>query len=116
MWICLNNAFLSIVDKAENKANLLVRARRKGDIKRVFPNAIERHTRGTDYAYRADIKREDVALTIAHNIDEINYDNFKNSVEDHQLHNAYAKVWGIMANTQVGGAYGYADDEESYEH
>ena len=31
-----------------------------------------------------------------------NYDNFKNSVEDHDLHAAYARVWGIMYALQQG--------------
>ena len=40
MWIFLNNAFLSIVDKGGDGSTLLVRARRKDDIGRVFPEVI----------------------------------------------------------------------------
>ena len=39
MWIFLTDAFLSIVDKDGDGTTLLVRARRAGDIERVFPGA-----------------------------------------------------------------------------
>ncbi len=36
MWICLNDAFLSIVTDTTHPDQLLVRARRRDDIERVF--------------------------------------------------------------------------------
>ena len=36
MWIFFNNAFLSIVENRDNKFELLVRARVKGDIQKIF--------------------------------------------------------------------------------
>ena len=39
MWIQFNNAFLSIVENRDNKLELLVRARIKGDIEKIFPDA-----------------------------------------------------------------------------
>ena len=39
MWIMLSDCFLSIVSKDCGPAELLVRARRAGDIEKVFPNA-----------------------------------------------------------------------------
>ena len=39
MWIQFNNAFLSIVENREKKKELLVRARVKGDIEKVFLKA-----------------------------------------------------------------------------
>ena len=39
MWIMTNNSYLSIVSKDCGSAELLVRARRAGDIERVFPDA-----------------------------------------------------------------------------
>ena len=55
MWLCLNNAFLSIVDKDCAPDELLVRARRDGDIERVFPKAEVEVTLGNDYRCRARI-------------------------------------------------------------
>ena len=39
MWVQFNNAFLSIVENRDNKLELLVRARIKGDIEKIFPEA-----------------------------------------------------------------------------
>ncbi len=53
MWIMTNNSYLSIVSKDCGPAELLVRARRAGDIEKVFPDAkVIRHT-NSDYLYRA---------------------------------------------------------------
>jgi hypothetical protein len=100
MWICLNNAFFSIVDTNIAGDKLLVRARRKGDIERVFPGAKVTRTPGRDYLYRAPVSREDVALTIADQVRNITYDNFKNSVRDDKLHTAYSGFWHIMSRVQ----------------
>ena len=39
MWLCLNDAFLSIVALPGHPDELLVRARIAGDIERLFPAA-----------------------------------------------------------------------------
>lgn len=106
MWLCFNDAFLSVVDKSTKHACLLVRARRAGDIERVFPGAAVRETDGTDYRFRADVLRTAVAEMVAERIKAIDYDNFKDSVPDHELHNAYSSVWSVMGRLQPGGPYG----------
>ena len=100
MWLCLNNAFLSIVEPPKAGDKLLVRARRKGDIERIFPSATVERTPGRDYLWRAFINREQVAQVIAQHVAAIDYGNFKDSVRDNKLHDAYARFWGIMANLQ----------------
>ena len=82
MWIMTNNGYLSIVSKDCGPAELLVRARRAGDIERVFPYAeVTRHT-NSDYLYRAVLPRDAVKQALAAMIDQIDYPNFKDSVED----------------------------------
>ena len=49
MWIMTNNSYLSIVSKDCGPAELLVRARRAGDIEKVFPNAKVTRQTGSDY-------------------------------------------------------------------
>lgn len=100
MWICLNKAFLSIVQPPNDTKNLLVRARRKGDIEAAFPDAEVKRTPGRDYLYRALIKREEVARVIGEYVMNITASNFKDSVEDQKLHDAYMGVWHIMARLQ----------------
>lgn len=100
MWLCVSNAFLSIVDKAEDPTCLMVRARVKGHIEAVFPRAKVMRTPGNDYLFRAEVPREIVATTVFDRIMAIDYDNFKNSVHDHAYHGALNRVWHVLADLQ----------------
>jgi hypothetical protein len=109
MWIFTNQAFLSIVSKDCDDSELLVRARREGDIQKVFPKAHVEKTVGVDYLYRARIDRMEVAAVIAKNIDEIDYSNFKGSIPytDKGLSNACSSVWHVMAKLQPIPPYSF---------
>lgn len=105
MWVCLNDAFLSIVQPPEAERGgaddlLLVRARLRGDIERIFPKARVKRTEDRDYLFRAYIPRERVADAMAAEVRRIHYDNFKNSVPDNDRHDAYAECWGAMFRFQ----------------
>ncbi len=100
MWLCTSNAFLSVVADRDNPDRLLVRARIAGHIERVFPTAQTFTDTGADYLYRAFIQREVVAQAVAANISKIDYDNFKDSVKDQDLHSAFSRIWGIMEALQ----------------
>ncbi len=103
MWILLNNAWLSIVEAPPQKrgpAKLVVRARMKGDIERVFPRAKVIETPRRDYRWRAFLPREVVADAIAKRITGIRYRNFKDSVRHRKRHDAYLRVWSIGAGLQ----------------
>jgi hypothetical protein len=39
-------------------------------------------------------------MVVAQRVMGIGYGNFKDSVHDHKLHDAYARVWGVMADLQ----------------
>ena len=105
MWIMLSGGFLSIVDNSYTKGELLVRARREGDIEKVFPDAVVTSVEGRDYLYRASVKREDVAEAMHAQVMGINYPNFKDSVGDDTLHSHYAQVWGVMSRLQKTPPY-----------
>lgn len=109
MWLCLNNAFLSIVEpnRADKGASpvLKVRARRPGDIERVFPGYAAEVLDGHDYMFRALIPRDVVASAVAAQVLSTNYDNFKNSVKDDALHGAYNRVWDTMSRQQPQPPY-----------
>lgn len=107
MWVCLNNAFLSVVSKDCAADELLVRARRAGDIERVFPTAVVRQSSTTDYRYRAVVKRDTVAAAMVAAVKDLDYANFKDSVDDDELYNAYSSVWSVMGRLQPGGPYGH---------
>ena len=100
MWLCLRDSFLSIVAKDCGPTELLVRARRPGDIEKVFPDAKVTRNTGSDYLYRAVLPRDVVKQALAAMIDHIDYPNFKDTVEDRSLHAAYVGVWSAMAGLQ----------------
>src|ERR1700747_564843 len=100
MWLVTNNRYLSIVSKDCGPAELLVRARRAGDIERVFPDAKVTRNTNSDYLYRAVLPRDVVKQALAEMIDHIDYPNFKDSVEDRSLHAAYVSAWWAMEGSQ----------------
>jgi len=100
MWIMLSDCFLSIVFKDCGPTELRVRARRKEDIQRVFPNAKVIRDTKADYLYRSVLPRSVVKSALAGAVMDIDYPNFKDSVEDEDLHAAYQHVWHTMADLQ----------------
>jgi hypothetical protein len=109
MWICLSNAFLSIVNSDRDPTVLMVRARRRGDIEAVFGPSVEVTTLPQhDYQFRAFIPRSTVGDVIAKALVDIRYCNFKDSVKDRPLHDAYFEIWRTMADLQEIPPYGRA--------
>lgn len=101
MWICLNNAFLSVVAHRDNPDLLLVRARVPGHIEAVFGKDYKVFTDpAADYFYRAEVPRTAVAQALAGRVEKIDYDNFKNSVKSRDLHDAYLEFWNVMFRLQ----------------
>ncbi len=96
MWLCMNKSFLSIVADRHDKNNSLVRARVKGHIENTFPQASVFTKDDADYKYRALVSRKDVQIAMTEQVAAIDYDNFKDSVENRQLHDAYLKIWTVM--------------------
>ncbi len=82
MWLCLKDTFLSVVHKDCKHDELMVRSRRSGDIEKMFPDAKVKTGGGTDYRFRAVIKRKEVAKAMTEYIMNISAGNFKNSVDD----------------------------------
>ena len=91
MWICFNDAFVSIVKDRQKKGNLLVRARKRGHL-RVF-GGTPAHTPKRDYHWRVSLPRAVVAEILFIQVSSIDYDNFKDSVGDKALHDMYAIWW-----------------------
>jgi hypothetical protein len=100
MWIFLNNSFLSIVQHRDKPDHKMVRARLRGDIDNVFPDAEVVRTPQADYLYRATIPTSEVSAVLAKQIEEIDYDNFKNSVKDFGRARNYGEVWRLMYDYQ----------------
>lgn len=100
MWVYMSDAFLSIVAHRTNPELLVVRARLKGDIERVFPGATVVESARSDYRFRTELKRADAARVLADVAADIKYENFKHSVGEPDRHDAYVQAWVAMANLQ----------------
>jgi hypothetical protein len=105
MWIMLNDCFISLVAKDCSRDEVLVRARRPGDLEKLFPGVRVEKTTTTDYLFRAKVKRSDVSRMLAGEVERVTYPNFKNSVDDHPLHDAYMLVWTAMSRLQPTPPY-----------
>jgi hypothetical protein len=101
MWVFTRESFVSIVQHVNDPALLLVRARQKADIERLWPDAEITQDPSADYRYRAVVARELVAQTVANQIRAITYTtNFKGGVKNKRRHDAYLRVWSAMLDIQ----------------
>jgi len=100
MWIFLNNAFISMVEHREQPDSLMIRARSEGDIERLFNDAEVTETPTADYRFRATVTKQEAAAAISSKVQSIDYDNFKNSVDENDRHDAYLGVWSVMHGYQ----------------
>jgi hypothetical protein len=110
MWIFTNNAFFSIVENREDKKEVLVRSRMKQDLLNAFGDHEIIETSDSDYRFRMFLEREYVANKVNEHINNINYDNFKNSIpyKEKERKSYYMRVWQVMYDWQAkyfGGIY-----------
>jgi hypothetical protein len=94
MWICLNDAFVSIVAHTDRPDDLLIRARRREHLVAVVGRDVPVDDwSGTDYRFRSTLPRVVVADEIRHRVASIEYPNFKDSVSDKHLSALYHRFW-----------------------
>ena len=100
MWIFLPKSFISVVQKPGDTDVLTVRARIKGDIESVFPQAKVEVNQGSDYKYRARVPRDEVAQVLHDQVMNLDWSNFKGAVKAKKRHDAYMNVWSAMYAVQ----------------
>ena len=100
MWIFLPKSFISVVQKPGDTDVLTVRARIKGDIESVFPQAKVEVNQGTDYKYRARLPRDEVAQVLHDQVMNLDWSNFKGAVKAKKRHDAYMNAWSAMYAVQ----------------
>lgn len=93
-----------MVAHRDKPGHLLVRSRVDGDIERAIPTAEVYQDASADYRFRAVITQQALKDALVAAVDEIDYENFKGSVQDRRRHDAYMRVWSVMAREY--GAYG----------
>lgn len=115
MWIFTNFGFFSVVKKG-SPGNLMVRARERSDLE----NLINKHgdtlgvtvksitvTPEADYCCRVEVPQEAWSATLSNISNDIDYDNFKDSVYENQGYeraHVYTSVWSTMYNMQLFGS------------
>jgi hypothetical protein len=107
----LNDAFFSAVSKDCKPSEVMIRARREGDLEKVFndevllsthgfrPVVVTRYTK-SDYLFRAAVPRDHLKAALAAEVDRIVYSNFKASTRDPKLHACYNRMWNAHADMQ----------------
>jgi hypothetical protein len=105
MWLMTNRGFFSIVEDRDDPSRLLVRSRHQDDIGFFFQKVLDNHPDfsgntfsqvHSDYPYRLFAPREYVMEVVVDYMNNIDYDNFKNSVRSPIHKSAYGEVWGVM--------------------
>lgn len=107
MLIVANNSYLSVVQDQYDNTRFVVRARIKGDLENFFKDSkidvIE--TENSDYRFRVFVDKDFFTSHVVKNINNIDYNNFKDSVEDPKRKSWYTQIWYTM----------YKAQEEEYE-
>lgn len=103
MWLFLNDAFVSIVQSSVEPDKFSVRARNANDLELLFPDEPIYENMGEDYAARCFINKEKVIRVVLERMSNINYTNFKDTIDanDELRQDAYVGVWQDMLLYQL---------------
>lgn len=105
MWIFTSEGMISIVRHRELPQQLMVRARQPEILISLFPENELIITPDADYRYRKIIAQSDLIEVLNEEVEDMQYDNFKNSISNQDYHDACSRVWGCM--------YQYQQDNEN---
>lgn len=101
MWICMSDAFLSVVQVRGNPDLLMVRSRKRSHLEKLFPNEEIGVSSDSDYRFRVFVERKVVAKIMADQVNGIAYTNFKNSVREKKLREMYSRWWADHYDYQI---------------
>ena len=96
MWLYVSGGFLSIVAHRDLPMHLLVRARHPEHIEALLPGLAVTVMPDADYQFRLVAHRTVVQRALARYVMQMDYDNFKNSIEDEPYHEVCLDVWRSM--------------------
>ncbi|WP_028322732.1 hypothetical protein [Desulfatiglans anilini] len=106
MWLFTVDGFFSVVkDNYCSDAELMVRARVREDLERfckrmaIDPGGILELPEA-DYRFRIKVRRGRWVAYAGSMAYEIEYSNFKNTVDDHRRHMAYMECWRALHDWQ----------------
>lgn len=119
MWIAMNDSFVSIVQSRDCDNEVVVRARVREDLVALFPpwESLIIESEDGDYRFRLFMDKETVSWVIKDRIMDINYDNFKNSINkttQSWRYRAYTKIWQVLFGVQHE-RYGVSEEYSRYQ-
>jgi hypothetical protein len=78
MWLLTKKSFVSVVQHRTQPDDVLVRARDKSHLARLFPKKQIQEDAEADYRYRLIVPKKELAKVVSDYImQNLNYDNFK---------------------------------------
>lgn len=117
MWIATEKGFFSIV-KDTTTGMMLVRARKKSDLKELFPKKKIITNENKDYVYRVYATQKEVANKLFGLGAQIDYHNFKGHIGKVKKQKDklpfYSQIWTIMNEYQAKfakGLYNFAEED-----
>ena len=96
MWLYISGSFGSVVAHRSQPEYLLVRALHPEHIGALLPNAEVTHLSSADYPFRTVARRNVVHQALTTYLLNLDYDNFKASIDDHEYHDVCLNVWHTM--------------------
>lgn len=110
MWLFTQEGFISAVAHRDKPDVLLVRARDKQSLKSLseFTGQKITTTKKADYLYRVEVIRPAFAEWLDSQVDDIDYDNYKNRVHQTRGDEFAAplhEVWSTMLQVEDTGYY-----------
>ncbi|MEM0953310.1 MAG: hypothetical protein AAGI24_04140 [Pseudomonadota bacterium] len=103
MWIFTTYGFISAVEHRNQPGRVLVRARKREHLEALFPGQTITQKNGADYKYRIEVTKSRLASVLQNQVmQHLTYTNFKNSIADHEYHDACMRVWAAMRRLQDG--------------
>lgn len=102
MWLFTSKGFLSVVNHREDSEVFIVRARQYNHLAEYVSTKHIWEDPNADYRYRALITYDELVALMMAAVNDLTYDNFKNSIpaHDHRYKAAASRVWSEMLPLQ----------------
>jgi hypothetical protein len=100
MWLSFSKGFLSVVATRDDPNTVMVRARRKEHLEAYFSTHSIIYTKQADYPYRVICSKAALTAVLVRYVEQLDYPNFKSSVKDKALHDAYMATWARMTQLE----------------
>jgi len=101
MWVFTQYGFISIVVDKKNDNNVLIRARNKTTLPRLFAKngcklSVQEHTPNSDYQYRVSVPRTALGILLYREVSKLDYTNFKEHIQNRDYKRLLMEIWVVV--------------------